>query len=101
MSHITRDEVQRVAALARLSLAEDALERMASELDAILGYVETLQRVDTREVPPMAHVLPLETPVREDQAAPPMDPSEAVSNAPASDGTAFAVPKVIEGEEEG
>lgn len=96
---ISREEVQRVVALARLSLDEDELARMARELDAILGYVETLSRVDTRDVPPTAHVIPLATPMRPDEPVPPMDPELVVSNAPQHEGSAFVVPKVIEGEE--
>jgi aspartyl-tRNA(Asn)/glutamyl-tRNA(Gln) amidotransferase subunit C len=101
MSHITRDEVRRVVALARLSLSEAELERMEHELDAILGYVETLNRVDTEGVVPMSHVIPLATPLREDRSLPPLDPERAVANAPQREGSAFVVPKVIEGEEEG
>lgn len=96
---ISREEVDRVVALARLSLDEEGLARMARELDAILGYVETLERADTRDVPPTAHVIPLETPMREDVPVAPIDPELAVANAPEHEGSAFVVPKVIEGEE--
>ena len=99
MSRISREEVDRVVALARLSLDEDGLARMARELDAILGYVETLERVDTHGVAPTCHVIPLATPMREDVAVPPLDPQLAVSNAPQREKTAFVVPKVIEGED--
>ncbi len=101
MSGISREEVERVVALARLSLSERELERMARELDAILGYVETLERVTTDGVPPTAHVIPLATPLREDVPVEPIDPKLAVANAPERSGSAFVVPKVIEGEEEG
>ncbi|MDH3521179.1 MAG: Asp-tRNA(Asn)/Glu-tRNA(Gln) amidotransferase subunit GatC [Myxococcales bacterium] len=101
MAHITRDGVERVVALARLSLSEPELGRMADELEAILSYVETLSRLDTEGVPPTSHVLPLATPLREDRALPPLDPDLAVANAPEHEGSAFVVPKVIEGEEEG
>lgn len=99
MSGISREEVVRVVALARLSVDEDGLERMAGELGAILEYVDTLSRVDTSDVPPTAHVLPLVTPMREDVPEEPLDPELAVANAPERSGTAFVVPKVIEGEE--
>jgi len=101
MVHITRDEVERVAALARLSLSDDEAERMAAELDTILGYVETLSRLDTAGVEPTAHVLPVETPLRQDRPVAPLDAGLALANAPERDGSAFVVPKVIEGEEEG
>jgi aspartyl-tRNA(Asn)/glutamyl-tRNA(Gln) amidotransferase subunit C len=101
MSHIGRDEVRRVATLARLTLSDAELQRMAGDLDEILGYVETLSRVDTEGIPPTSHVMPLATPLREDRAEPALDPARAVANAPEHEGTAFVVPKVIEGEEEG
>jgi aspartyl-tRNA(Asn)/glutamyl-tRNA(Gln) amidotransferase subunit C len=101
MPPITRDEIRRVVGLARLRLEEAEVDQMAVELDAILGYAETLARVDTEGVEPTFHVVPLATPLREDRAQPPMDPELAVSNAPERAGTAFVVPKVIDGEETG
>jgi aspartyl-tRNA(Asn)/glutamyl-tRNA(Gln) amidotransferase subunit C len=98
---IEREEVERVVALARLAMGEEELSRMARELDAVLGYVALLERVDTRGVPPTAHVVPLATPLRADEPEPPLDPTLALANAPESEGSAFVVPKVIESEEEG
>ena len=101
MSRISQDEVLRVAELARLLLSEDETQQMTRDLDQVLDYVAALASVETEGVEPTAHVLPLKTPLREDLAAAGMDPELAVSNAPPREGTAFVVPKVIEGEEEG
>jgi aspartyl-tRNA(Asn)/glutamyl-tRNA(Gln) amidotransferase subunit C len=101
MGSISREEVLRVVSLARLSLSEAELARIETELAAILGYVATLERVDTRDVPPTSHVIALATPLREDVAEPPIDPELALQNAPERSGSAFVVPKVIEAEEEG
>jgi aspartyl-tRNA(Asn)/glutamyl-tRNA(Gln) amidotransferase subunit C len=101
VSAIGREDVERVVALARLALDEDELSRMARELDAVLGYVASLSRVDTRDVPPTAHVVPLATPLRDDVPSAPMDPELALGNAPEREGSSFVVPKVIEAEEEG
>lgn len=101
VSATLREDVERVAALARLALGEEELTRMARELEAVLGYVAALARVDTRDVPPTAHVVPLATPLRDDVPVPPMDPAQALANAPESDGSSFVVPKVIEAEEAG
>lgn len=101
MSAIGREDVERVVALARLALDEDELARMARELDAVLGYVASLSRVDTRDVPPTAHVVPLATPLRDDVPSAPLDPEQALLNAPEREGSSFVVPKVIEAEEEG
>jgi len=101
MSGIARDEVKRIVALARLSMEDAELDRMQRDLAAILDYVETLDGVDTTGVEPTAHVIPLATPQRDDVPEPPMDPELAVANAPEASGSAFVVPKVISGEEEG
>jgi aspartyl-tRNA(Asn)/glutamyl-tRNA(Gln) amidotransferase subunit C len=101
VARITREEVEKVAALARLSLVAASAERMTAELDQILAYAETLAAVDTTDVEPTFHAIPLPTPLREDRALPPLDPELAVANAPEREGTAFVVPKVIEADEEG
>ena len=101
MSGIAREEVKRIAALARLSFSEHELERLERELGAILGYVETLAAVDTAGVEPTAHVIPLATPMRDDVPEPPLDPALAVAHAPEASDSAFVVPKVIAGDEEG
>ncbi len=101
MAQITREEVERIAALAHLSLSNEEAERMAAELDSILGYVATLAEVDTEGIAPTSHVIPLPTPLREDRGGPSLDPEVAVANAPEREGTAFVVPKVIEAEQEG
>jgi aspartyl-tRNA(Asn)/glutamyl-tRNA(Gln) amidotransferase subunit C len=101
MAHISRDQVERVAALARLSLSEAEAEQMARELEAILVYVETLAEVDTAGIDPTSHPIVLPTPLREDRAEAPLDPELALANAPEREGSAFVVPKVIEGEDEG
>ncbi len=68
MARITRVEVERVAALARLSLSDEEAERFAAELDSFLGYIETLRELDTSEIEPTSHPIPLPTPMREDLA---------------------------------
>ena len=101
MARISRQEVERIAGLARLSLSDREADRMAAELDRILEYVETLARLETDGVDPTSHAIPLSTPFRADAEVSTIDPELAVANAPDHEGTAFVVPKVIEGEEEG
>jgi len=98
---IGRDEVERIAALARLALGDAEAGQLASELEAILGYAEQLSALETTGVEPTAHPIELETPLREDVAEPPLAPELALANAPEREGSAFVVPKVLEGEEEG
>ena len=101
MAHITKEEVERIAGLARLSLSEAEAERVVSDLEQILSYVDLLDQAETVDVEPTSHVIPLATPLRSDAASERLDPELAVSNAPSAQGTAFVVPKVIEGEQEG
>jgi len=101
VARIGREQVDRVAALARLSFSDAESERIATDLEAILDYVETLNELDTDGIEPMSHVVELDTPMREDRAVAALDPGLAVANAPARDGSAFVVPKVIDGEDEG
>jgi aspartyl-tRNA(Asn)/glutamyl-tRNA(Gln) amidotransferase subunit C len=98
MARISREQVDRIAELARLSLGVDEAEAMERDLERILDYVADLQDLDTEGVTPTAHALTLATPMRPDEAAEPMDPELAVGNAPESSGTAFKVPKVIDEE---
>jgi len=99
MSRITREDVERTASLARLSLDESEIAAMTNDLDRILDHADLLQQLDTRDIEPTAHAIALDTPVREDRATPAIDPELAVSNAPLREGTAFVVPKVIDGGE--
>lgn len=101
MARIRREEVAHVAGLARLRLSESEVEGMTRDLESILAYVEQLGELDTRDVEPTAHVIPVQTPFREDRPEPSLDPEAALANAPAREGAAFAVPKVLEGEDAG
>ena len=96
MARITPEEVQYIAGLARLSLSEEEIRHMARDMDQILDYVATLEELDTQGIEPTAHAIPLDTPVRVDEAVSGMDPELALGNAPQRAGTAFVVPKVID-----
>lgn len=92
---ISREEVQHVARLARLDLADDVLETMADQLGSILDYMETLNRVATEGIAPTAHAVSLTTPLRTDERRPHLDREAALANAPERDDDSFLVPKVI------
>jgi aspartyl-tRNA(Asn)/glutamyl-tRNA(Gln) amidotransferase subunit C len=101
MARINRAEVERVASLARLSLSDEEADRLVREFDSFLGYIDTLQEIDTAGIVPTAHPISLPTPTRADRATAAMDPALVVANAPESTGSAFLVPKVIDTEAEG
>jgi aspartyl-tRNA(Asn)/glutamyl-tRNA(Gln) amidotransferase subunit C len=89
-------EVRKVAKLGRLKLAEADVQRYATQLTAILGYVAQLKEVDVTGVEPMAHPLPLKNVLREDRVTPALPVEAVLANAPARDGVFFAVPKVLD-----
>ena len=96
MAIVTTQDVQRVALLARVSLHDDELKKLAAQLDQILEYVRQLQAVPTDGVEPTSHVLPLADITRSDQRLPSLSPEEALAPAPARHGHLVKVPKVID-----
>ena len=101
MAKIDRSTIDGVARLARLSLSDEEADRLSHELASILDYAELLQEVDTTGIDASSHPIPLQRPMRDDSRIESIDPELAVANAPASIASAFVVPKVIEGEDEG
>jgi aspartyl-tRNA(Asn)/glutamyl-tRNA(Gln) amidotransferase subunit C len=101
MSRITREQVEHTAGLARLRLEAGEAEAMTRSLEAILDYAALLDGIDTEGVEPTAHAIPLATPFRDDEARDTVAPERAVAGAPAHEGTAFSVPKVLDSEAEG
>jgi aspartyl-tRNA(Asn)/glutamyl-tRNA(Gln) amidotransferase subunit C len=94
------DDVRHVAKLARLSLDDARLAKLTGELESILGYIDKLAEVDTSNVEPMAHALPVHNVFREDVPQPGLPLDKVLGNAPESDGPFFKVPKVIGGDED-
>ena len=93
---LTRDDVRRVAQLARLRLAPEEEERLTADLGHILEHFARLQQLDTRDVPPMAVVEDFGALLRKDEARNPPATDDVLANAPAREGRRFRVPKIIE-----
>ncbi len=96
MAKITRKEVEHVARLARLELTEDEKARMTAQLDAILGYIEKLNQLDTSAVEPTSTVIPMVSVMREDEVRPSLPQDLALANAPDREDIFFRVPRIIE-----
>jgi aspartyl-tRNA(Asn)/glutamyl-tRNA(Gln) amidotransferase subunit C len=92
----SRDEVERVARLARLALTDEEKDLFARQLAGILAYAEQIAAVDTADVPPTAHVSPA-TGTREDHQRPSLPIDDALAAAPDADRDAglFKVPRVL------
>lgn len=93
---LTREEVSKIALLARLELTEEEAATFTDQLDHILDYFRKLEGLDTSTVEPTAHVVDIEDAYRDDVVSNPPGGEELRANAPARDGTAFRVPKIIE-----
>jgi aspartyl-tRNA(Asn)/glutamyl-tRNA(Gln) amidotransferase subunit C len=92
---IDAQEVTRIAALAHLALSEAEVERFTGQLDAILAYVAKLDELDTSDVEPTTHAIPVSQPLREDAPHTSLDREAALANAPEHDEFAFIVPRVV------
>lgn len=88
--------VKRVARLSRIAVKDDEAERMANELNAILGFVEQLDEVNVDNVEPLTSVIPMSLRTREDVVTDGNKAADIVANAPLSEDNFFLVPKVIE-----
>jgi len=93
---ITLAEVEHVAQLARLELSPQEKERMRSQLDTILTYIDKLRGLDTEGVEPTAHAIPIVNVMREDELRPSAPVADMLANAPEPDDQLFRVPKIIE-----
>lgn len=93
---LTREEVQRIAVLARLRLTPEEETQLTEQLDHILAYMEKLDEVDTSKVEPFSHAVDTVNPFREDKVTNRPNADALLANAPDRDNSFFKVPKIIE-----
>ncbi len=93
---ISRDDIKTIARLSRLEVSEENMPQLEKELSDILSYVEQLNKLDLDGVETMAHAVPLQNVLREDQVKPSIDHDKALSTAPVEDDGYFAVPRVVQ-----
>jgi len=93
---ISRQQVEYVARLARLSLSDEEKDALAGELGAILAYMDKLNELDTAGIEPMLHGIGGTQPVRPDKAGGSLPRDEALRNAPDRTEDCFRVPRIIE-----
>jgi len=98
MASLDRAEVARLAALARIDLDDDALDRLSGQLSAIVDAVAKVQEVATPEVPATSHPIPMSNVHRPDKVRPSLGQDEALAAAPAAEAGRFRVPQIL-GEE--
>ena len=94
---LSRTDVEHVAHLARLGLAEAELARLEGQLNHILEQYEILSRLDTDTIPPTAQTIELENILRDDVTLPSLSVEDALANAPERDGDFIVVPAILGG----
>ena len=93
--NLTREDVEKVALLARLDLTDAELSLMTDQLGQIVAYVEQLGELDTADVEPMAHAVGVTNIFRADELRDSLPREAALSNAPKADGECYLVPAVL------
>jgi aspartyl-tRNA(Asn)/glutamyl-tRNA(Gln) amidotransferase subunit C len=88
--------VRRIAHLARVAVADDEVEHLRGEINAILAFVEQLSEVNVQGVEPMTSVTPMAMKKRPDVVTDGGDADAVLRNAPATQSNYFLVPKVVE-----
>jgi aspartyl-tRNA(Asn)/glutamyl-tRNA(Gln) amidotransferase subunit C len=93
---LTRDEVEHIAELARLTLTDEEIARYSEQLSAILEYFASLQTLDTTDIPPTSSVLAARSVLRPDEPRPGLSKDDLLRNAPETEANQFRVPPVLE-----
>ncbi len=93
---IDQTQVKKVAKLSRLQLTDADVEEFTGQLSAILDYMEKLNELDTTNVEPLAHCLPITNVLREDCVKESLGTEKTLANAPQRDGDFFKVPKILD-----
>lgn len=92
---VTKDDIKKIAELARLEFSDSEIVNYTSEMNKILGYIEKLNELDTKDVEPLSHPIENNNIFREDITKASTDREKALSNAPDKTSEHFKVPKVI------
>ncbi len=95
MPEITAETVEKIARLANLKLTADEVGLFARQLEQILEYIHKLNQLNTAEVAPTTHALPMQNVWRPDTARPGLAREEALAAAPDAQENCFRVPRII------
>ena len=98
MTSLSRDDVAKLAGLARIEMTDEELVALSNEFTVILDAVARVQEVASADVPATSHPLPLRNVFRPDVVIPSLTPADALSGAPAQEEQRFRVPQIL-GEE--
>jgi len=93
---LSQAEVEHIALLSRLQLTEEERERMTTQLNDIMRFFEQLGELDTTDVEPTSHVIPMSNVLRADEERRSLPADDVLENAPQRAGDTFRVPRVVE-----
>ena len=93
---LSQQEVEHIALLSRLKLTDEERERMTTQLNDIMRFFEQLGELDTSDVEPTSHVIPMSNVLRADEARPSLPVEDVLESAPERVGDTFRVPRVVE-----
>ena len=88
-------DIEKIATLARLKLTEDEKTRLGRQFEQILAHIDQLDRLDTKDVEPTTHVLPVQNVFREDELKKNFPDAEYLPLAPRQDKGHYEVPQII------
>lgn len=93
---IDETQVRKVAKLSRLELSDAEIKEFTGQLSAILEYMDKLNKLDTTNIEPLAHCLPISNVFREDNVKDSLGTEKTLANAPQRDSDFFKVPKILD-----
>lgn len=92
MKKVTKEMIEHIADLARLNIPEVEKEKITLEMEKIISYVDKLNELDTSDVKPMEHVIPIRNILREDVVIGSIDRESLMENAPSEEDGCYKVP---------
>lgn len=93
---LTREDIESVAHLSRLELSEEEKDKLTGHINKLLENFEKLQELDTTDVEPTSHVIPVSNVFREDTVRPSLPVEDVLANGPQVANNCFVVPRVVE-----
>lgn len=93
---LTAEEVRHIAALARVAVSPEEVERLRVQLSGILEHFQVLNEIDTADVPPTAQALDLHSVQRPDEVRPSLPRAEVLRNAPRTEDGYIRVRAVLD-----
>lgn len=93
---LTKEDIENVAHLSRLELSDEEKDKLTGHINRLLDNFDKLQELDTTDVEPTSHVIPVYNVFRKDECRPSLPVEDVIANGPQVDQNCFVVPRVVE-----